>query len=63
MIRLTETGQQFAAELLELLADFEAQAMSALTLEEQEVLLSATAMFTDRLTELLESHQVKEHVK
>ena len=37
--------------------------MSALTLEEQEVLLSATAMFTDRLTELLESHQVKEHVK
>lgn len=63
LIRLTETGQQFAAELLDPLADFEAQAMSALTLEEQEVLLSATAMFTDRLTELLESHQVKEHVK
>lgn len=63
LIRLTETGQQFAAELLEPLADFEAQAMSALTLEEQKVLLSATATFTDRLKELLESHQVKEHVK
>jgi aspartate aminotransferase-like enzyme len=48
---------------LEPLADFEAQEMSALTLEEQEVLLSATGMFTDRLKELLESHQVKEHVK
>lgn len=63
LVRLTETGQQFAAELLEPLADIEAQAMSALTLEQQEALLSATALFTDRLRELLESHQVKENDK
>lgn len=63
LVRLTEAGQQFAVDLLEPLADFEAQAMSALSLEEQEILLSATALFTDRLRELLESHQVKEHDK
>ena len=56
---MTEKGEKFAAELLEPLSNFEAQAMAALSKEQQEVLLSATAMFTENLRGLLENHQVR----
>ena len=56
---MTEKGEKFAAELLEPLSNFEAQAMAALSKEQQEVLLSATAMFTENLRGLLEDHQVE----
>ncbi|MEE0949318.1 MarR family winged helix-turn-helix transcriptional regulator [Streptococcus equinus] len=59
IVRLTEKGEKFAAELLEPLSNFEAQAMAALSKEQQEVLLSATAMFTENLRGLLENHQVE----
>lgn len=59
LVVLTEQGQTFASDLLDCLADYEQEAMAALTPEQQDILLEATKIFSHRLKSLLEKHEVE----
>lgn len=58
LVKMTDLGNKEIAALIEPLNEYEAQAMSVLTAEQQKVLLEATQVFSQHLKQLLESHQV-----
>lgn len=63
LVKMTKLGEKELALLIEPLNDYEAQAMSALTSEQQQVLLEGTQVFSKHLRDLLESHQVTRDAK
>lgn len=58
LVKLTELGFVRVKSLLTPLCCYEEEAMQALTPTQQEVLLEATQLFSQKLMELLESHEV-----
>lgn len=58
LVKLTELGLARAKRLLLPLDRYEEEAMQALSPAQQEVLLEATQLFSQKLMDLLESHEV-----
>ncbi|MFI3124428.1 MarR family winged helix-turn-helix transcriptional regulator [Streptococcus suis] len=52
-VKLTETGKQFASQILDPLEEAEKTALTQLSLEDQERLLELTERYSQALTELL----------
>lgn len=53
LLYLTDEGRQFAASVLDPLRDIEAQAMDALTPEEQATYVALTRKYTNKLQQLM----------
>ena len=58
LVKFTEQGRRFAAQLLKPLAEYEDEAMNALSTEQQEALLEGTKLFSEKLNALLAGHKV-----
>ena len=54
LVALTKNGRDFSRRLLQPLAEYEQEAMAALTREQQEALLEGTRLFSEKLNELMQ---------